>query len=177
MIKISILASILLLVSSCVRPPQLPDRQETTVIVERVKDTTIYVSDSASIQALIECDSLGRAFIREIEQITSGKIIKHPVITIDQKPGKQGDIVLPPRSVLIAKCIIDSAAVYLSWKERDTTTTRVIRPPPEIIRRPWNTWQKIQLWTGRICILLIVGYVAYKFQIHTKLLKIILKLI
>jgi hypothetical protein len=77
--KLSLLV-VLLLFASCTRyvaPPASVETNETTMHVMMARDT-IVVSDTASLQALVVCDSLGKAYLSEIDmlqgQLTSLKL-------------------------------------------------------------------------------------------------------
>lgn len=163
-----ILISILLFAAmlSC-KPVKLSDSREVnTVIVERVKDTTFYVTDSSSIQALLECDSLGNVLVKELREAKAGKYLPVPVVKATPSAKADGNI----QTILNIDCGVDSASIYLTWKERDTSRMEKETITYEkVIKRPWNNWQKIQLWTGRLSVLFLIGFIAYK----TKVLKIL----
>ncbi len=72
-------------------------------IVETIKDTTFLIKpDSATIKALIYCDSLGNAHIKEITELRAGQRVKQ-------------DIKLE-NNVLTTTATIDSAAIYFQYK-------------------------------------------------------------
>ncbi|NJN27154.1 MAG: hypothetical protein HC819_14840 [Cyclobacteriaceae bacterium] len=162
--KTIILALILIAAASC-KPFKIPDRVETDItIVETLRDTTVYLTDSASIRALVVCDSLGQVQIKEIQSLRSGKHIKPPDIKIIR--------ISPVQSIIESTCKIDSQAVYLKIKDREinnmTTVTKTI-----IKKRPWTAWQKAQLWFGRLSFVGLIIYLGFV----TGLFKMILKAI
>jgi hypothetical protein len=74
---------------------------DTEVVREVLRDTAFIVgADSAMIQALIECDSLGRARIREIAALKSGLHVAPPQIAIN------------PNNILTATAQVDSFFIY-----------------------------------------------------------------
>ena len=81
-----------------------------TEIVEVIRDTTIYVSsDKATVNALLECDSLGSVMIKDIA-VLQGKLNAKTSIIIKD-------------NVITAECECDSIAIYAQLKDRYKTTT------------------------------------------------------
>jgi hypothetical protein len=90
----------------------------TKVIVsERQIDTVLFTRpDSASIVALIRCDSLGNAYLSEIQKLQSGKAVKPSLSVKDNKA--------------FFDCKVDSMAVFLKLYRKyesvsDTSSTVV----------------------------------------------------
>ena len=115
--------SVLLLLPSCSRR-QYPQQSTgtgtvtTTTITETLHDTIITIQpDTSMIQALIECDSTGQAYLRQIHQLKAGTQIRQ---TIHLEGGR-----------LTATSAIDSMSIYLTYKDRYQTT--------EITRTETNT--------------------------------------
>lgn len=72
-------------------------------VVETVKDTHFVIKqDSATIQALIECDENGKALIRQIIDIETGERLRQS-ISMDN-------------NIITVTAKIDSAAVYFQYK-------------------------------------------------------------
>jgi len=164
LIKTILLSAILISALSC-KSIKIPDRVETDItIVETLRDTTVYLTDSASIRALVECDSLGQVKIKEIQSLKSGKHLKPPDIKIIR--------VSPKQSVIEATCQVDSLAIFLILKDREKTSVTTITKTI-ITKKPWSNWQKIQLWFGRISFLALLIYLGFV----TGLFKMILKTI
>lgn len=166
--KLLLILIALAMTVSC-RPVRLQDTTESeTIIRERDRDTTIYLTDSSSVIALLECDSLGNVLMAELIEAKAGRHLSVPVVetTGHNKPDPGG----PRQTILKIGCEVDSAAVYLSWKERDTSRSvvKTIHQPPIEIKRPWNAWQRSQLWAGRIALIMFGVIIIRKF----KLLKI-----
>lgn len=91
------------------------DRQATDSVVVRevVRDTVVTVAaDSSLIRALIECDSIGQAHLKQLEEYRAGERLKPPRIEICD-------------NVLTATAEIDSMAIYLTLKDRYKEQVRV----------------------------------------------------
>lgn len=88
-------------------PPEI-----ITEIRERVKDSLIYIpADTATFKALVRCDSLNQAYIQKLEE----------------KPGIRSRIIYKQiLDTIYFRAEIDSAAIYIKWKERDTITTKTV---------------------------------------------------
>ncbi|MDD2965444.1 MAG: hypothetical protein PHU33_15985 [Bacteroidales bacterium] len=123
-------------------------------IIEKIRDTTVYLTDSASLQALIRCDSTGKAYLARIEAMQLGRVVK-PAVSIEN-------------SVLTVDCKVDSAAVYLAWHERfeqvNTDTASFINKQLPV--NYFTPWQKAQMWAGRVGVMLLVGFVIYKLKLR-----------
>ena len=131
-------------------PPVIKD-SITTKYVETVKDTTIFISDKATLQALLECDSLGNVRIRQITDLIAGQFVKPSVIIKDR--------------ILTAKCTVDSARVYVAWKETHVkeSSVKTIQVTVEV---PLSWWKRTVMIAGYVStsllILLIVGTIIYR---------------
>lgn len=139
-------------------PPVIKD-SIVTQYVQTVKDTTIFISDEASIQALLECDSLGNVRMRQITQLMAGQYVKPSVVIKDRW--------------LTAKCIIDSARVYVAWKETHVreSSVKTIEVPVEV---PLSWWKSTMIKagyvsTGILILVLIIFLYKKKLQILQKI--------
>ena len=139
---VSTVLSVLFL-PSCGTPRLLPSstiQTDTLIIREVVRDTSVVVQrDSSLIRALVECDSLGQARIRELIDIKAGQHIKPPQLAIG------------PQNVLTVTALVDSFSVYMKLKDRyqEAVYKTVITPPPiEVNRLTW--WQQLWVAMGKI---------------------------
>lgn len=86
-------------------------------VTETVRDTVVNIMpDSASMQALLKCDSLGNVYLAQITEMELGKNVKPKIKLVN--------------NTVTLDCIVDSMAVYLTWKERYTEvsdSTTVLR--------------------------------------------------
>jgi len=108
---------LLLAMASCKSNKPLSSTISRSMVIERQVDTVVYtLPDSASIVALIRCDSLGNAYLSEIEKLMTGRAVR-PSLTVKENKA-------------IFDCKVDSMAVYLNMYRRfesQTDTTSVIR--------------------------------------------------
>lgn len=112
----------------------------------------VFLPDSAYIEALLECDSLGHVYIAKIEQLQSGKRIKPEVII--------------KNNYLKASCKVDSMLVYeliasrykVSEKVENKMSIEEIKPPDKPRFRLFD----ILPWVGYIPMFLTVVYIIYR---------------
>lgn len=75
------------------------------VVTDTIRDTVIQIRpDSSIVQALIMCDSTGRARLEEIRTLKESARIRQTLALKDNK--------------LTAKSVVDSMGIYLTYKER-----------------------------------------------------------
>ncbi|MPL77602.1 hypothetical protein SDC9_23459 [bioreactor metagenome] len=108
---------LLLALVSCKGNRSLTSAVSRNVVIEKQFDTVLFtLPDSASIVALIRCDSLGNAYLSEIAKLKTGRAVRPSLTVKDNKA--------------IFDCKVDSMAVYLNMYRRfesQTDTTSVIR--------------------------------------------------
>lgn len=95
--------------------------------IERVRDTTVILpADSAWLKGLLKCDSLGNAYLAQITELKTGKNVRAKVIVRDNK--------------IYVGCNVDSASVYIAWKEKNIKTIEkkdsLVKSPEPSIRSP-----------------------------------------
>ena len=141
------LITILLVLQSCC-PKLYPTSSEvierTEVVKEVVRDTVIQVQpDSSILQALIQCDSTGRARLQEINTLKESARL-HQSIQMEPEP-------LPYKPTAITvKTVVDSMGIYLIYKDRLKESTEV-REIETIIEKEVNIlhwWQKLLMLIG-----------------------------
>ncbi len=101
-------------VSCC--PKLYPHKTENTehivTVTETVRDTVIQVQpDSSMVQALIRCDSTGRARLEEIRTLKQSARVQQRLALQDNR--------------LTAKAVVDSMGIYLTYKERHKEDQKV----------------------------------------------------
>lgn len=125
---------------------------DSIIVTERLRDTVVRIeADSSMIEALIECDSMGRAHLRELLDYRSGERLRPPKISIQD-------------NILTASAEVDSMSIYLSLKDqlkevytgRQTDTTEYI----EVNRLTW--WQTLWVWAGKILTPLVLAAAAFR---------------
>lgn len=157
---IYLLAALLLILTGCGSHKMLAastDRQTTdsVVIRETVRDTVVTVeADSALIRALVECDSLGQAHLRQLLEYQAGDRLKPPRVAIKN-------------NVLTATAKIDSLAIYMQLKDRYQEAvkreTMTVTQYVETNKLTW--WQALFHRLGiitAIVVPLLAGFKIYK---------------
>ncbi len=131
-----------------------PTQERITTITKQVHDTVLVVkADTARLAAKLEVDSVGKVkLVKKTTdyrpQATATGRAKEPLVTIDDNNN------------LYVECDCDSAAIRFGWTETTTkdSTTITIVPPPVIIEKPVSKWRWVQIWAGRIFLLLLLLY-------------------
>lgn len=147
----------IIILGSCRGPRVLESVKTDSVYTERVvtlRDTTVVVErDSSYLQALIECDSLGNAYLKQILQIKEGNRARVPVISIEP---------IPTGNVLNVECECDSLGIYLAmYKIKESE--REVKIEKEMVKVEVNRlswWQKTQLYAFRF-LLIIIGIIVF----------------
>jgi len=118
-----------------------PSVNDSIIYSEIIRDSVIYITDSAGITALLECDTAGIIRIKQIKDMYAGQFVK-PSIVIKN-------------NWLKADCKIDSGRVYFRWKEKHIkeVKTKVFVK----ITNQLTGLQNFLCWSGGIlwCIFLI----------------------
>lgn len=151
---IRLLTTLLILQSCCPKlyPSSTEVIERTEVVKVIVRDTVIQVQpDSSILQALIQCDSTGRARLHEIQTLKESAHLQQS-IKMESKP-------LPYQPTAITlKTVVDSMGIYLTYKDRFKESTEA-REIETIIEKEVNIlywWQKLLMWMGGSIILIVV---------------------
>ena len=149
------LAALLAIPQGCCHklyPHTTENTERIVTVTETVRDTVIQVCpDSSIVQALIRCDSTGRARLEEIQTLRQSGRLRQTI-------SLQGNR-------LTAKATVDSMGIYLTYKDRYReeqkvqTIETVIEKEVNILR--W--WQKALMWAGVISTILLLGLIVAKF--------------
>ena len=148
------LAALLAIPQGCC-PKLYPHTTENTerivTVTETVRDTVIQVRpDSSIVQALIRCDSTGRAKLEEIQTLRQSERLRQTISLQNNR--------------LTAKATVDSMGIYLTYKDRYKeeqkvqTIETVIEKEVNILR--W--WQKSLMWAGAAVLIAAVLLAAVK---------------
>ena len=137
---------------------EVTEKKET--VTEVLRDTVIMVQpDSSILQALVQCDSTGRARLQEINALKESARLQQTIkIDPDPEPHKP--------TVITIKTQVDSMGIYLIYKERYKETAE-IQEIETVIEKEVNilkTWQKILMWLGAISVIIVIGYLLIKFS-------------
>ena len=147
--KIQIILLCELIVTSCcpkLYPHKMENTEHTVTITETVRDTIIRVQpDSSIVQALIRCDSTGRARLEEIRTLKESARVQHTLALKDNK--------------LTAKTVVDSMGIYLTYKElyREEQKIQVVETVIEKEVNILRWWQKALIWIGTAALVFVLG--------------------
>ncbi len=141
-------------VSCC--PKLYPHKTENTehivTVTETVRDTVIQVQpDSSIVEALIRCDSTGRARLDEIQTLRQSARVRQTLSLKDNR--------------LTTKAVVDSMGIYLTYKDRYKEEQKV-QTIETVIEKPVNIlhwWQKALIWVGAVSTLILLALIAVKF--------------
>lgn len=154
------MAAILSMQSCCHKlyPHTTEVTEKTESVTETIRDTVIMVQpDSSIIQALIQCDSTGRARLQEINALKESARLQQTIsIEPEPKPYKP--------AVITVKATVDSMGIYLTYKERYKETAQ-IQKIETVIEKEVNVlkwWQKLFIILGIVFIFLIAIKISVK---------------
>ncbi len=133
-------------------PHKTENTEHTVVVTESIRDTVIQVQpDSSIVQALIKCDSAGRARLEEIQTLKESARIQQTLALKDNK--------------LTAKAIVDSMGIYLTFKERYREEQKV-QVVETVIEKEVNIlkwWQKTLMAIGSVAMILFASTIIVRF--------------
>lgn len=134
-------------VSCC--PKLYPHKTENTehivTVTETVRDTVIQVQpDSSIVEALIRCDSTGRARLEEIRTLRQSARVQQTLSLKDNR--------------LTSKAVVDSMGIYLTYKDRykEEQKVQTIETVIEKVVNVLHWWQKALMWMGVLAVFSIV---------------------
>lgn len=152
------LLTILLVLQGCC--PKFYPQTTTTVehfevVKEVVRDTVVQVQpDSSILQALIKCDSTGRARLQEIQTLKESA-------RLQQSIKMEADPLPYQPTVITVTATVDSMGIYLTYKDRfkESVETREIETIIEKEVNLLHWWQKLLMWVGGIVLAITVGWI------------------
>ncbi|MCC8146447.1 MAG: hypothetical protein LIO93_08440 [Bacteroidales bacterium] len=124
-------------------PPQII-KETITDVREVLRDSIIRVpADSSLVKALLECDSVGNVYMKQVLDYEKGEKLNLPEVLLES-------------NIITVTATVDSLDIYIAWKEKyETTNTTETVQPMEIYTNVLTGWQWFQIWCGRILILFI----------------------
>ena len=148
---IRLLTTLLVLQSCCPKfyPQTTTTVEHFEVVKEVVRDTVVQVQpDSSILQALIKCDSTGRARLQEIQTLKESA-------RLQQSIKMEADPLPYQPTVITVKATVDSMGIYLTYKDRfkESVETREIETIIEKEVNILHWWQKTLMWAGIIAII------------------------
>ena len=153
---IRLLTTLLVLQGCCPKfyPQTTTTVEHFEVVKEVVRDTVVQVQpDSSILQALIKCDSTGRARLQEIQTLKESA-------RLQQSIKMEADPLPYQPTVITVTATVDSMGIYLTYKDRfkESVETREIET---IIEKEVNIlywWQKLLMWIGIVFSLLFIVF-------------------
>lgn len=153
---------VVLITTSCRTPrhtvqPVLPSATSSsstnTIITGGTQQQGYTKPDSASIKALMACDSLGNVYIRQIASLQMGLNVK-PSVTVKD-------------NYVYLQCKIDSMAVFNKWltyhQVQSDTVTEVKYLPGEVVEKDLKWWKQTLMYTGAAALVILLIFVVKKF--------------
>ena len=154
---IRLLTTLLVLQGCCPKfyPQTTTTVEHFEVVKEVVRDTVVQVQpDSSLLQALIKCDSTGRARLQEIQTLKESA-------RLQQSIKMEADPLPYQPTVITVKATVDSMGIYLTYKDRfkESVETREIETIIEKEVNILHWWQKLLMWVGGIVLAITVGWI------------------
>ena len=154
---IRLLTTLLVLQGCCPKfyPQTTTTVEHFEVVKEVVRDTVVQVQpDSSILQALIKCDSTGRARLQEIQTLKESA-------RLQQSIKMEADPLPYQPTVITVTATVDSMGIYLTYKDRfkESVETREIETIIEKEVNILHWWQKLLMWSGGIVITITVGWI------------------
>lgn len=139
---------VLVLVScSSPKPVLSEEKAKTITITETVHDTVFTIEkDSSSYRALLACQN-GKVVVTNVTQTEPGRTLKSPRVRLENNN-------------LIVDCELKKQELYAFWKSKQVKEVefKTIRITEFINQLTF--WQKVQIWLGRIFLLVLVYYIS-----------------
>lgn len=107
LIRCAVLVWCTTILTGCTSPRVVTNtRTVTNTLILTTTDTAIVVQpDASTLSALVECDSMGRAYIKQIIALSAGRAVLPPEVRFVDR-------------TLTVDCKVDSFAVYATIKNR-----------------------------------------------------------
>lgn len=138
-----LLLLILLISCSSSKPQKKESTTQTVTIKETLHDTVFKIEkDSSFYQALLACQN-GKVQLVNVTQAEPGRSLKSPRVRFENNK-------------LYVDCELKEQELYAHWKSQEINRME-LKTDVEYINR-LTFWQKVQIWLGRIMIILLCFY-------------------
>lgn len=150
--------SVLVLVScSSPKPVLSEDKTKTITIKETLHDTIFKIEkDSSSFKALLECQN-GKVVLKNVTQAEPGRTLKSPRVRLENNK-------------ISVDCELKEQELYAFWKSQQVKEVEIKTVRTTEFTNVLTFWQKVQIWLGRIFLLVLVYYC---FKIYSKFHRLI----
>lgn len=143
--------SVLVLVScSSPKPVLSEDKTKTITIKETLHDTVFKIEkDSSSFKALLECQN-GKVVLKNVTQAEPGRTLKSPRVRLENNK-------------LSVDCELKEQELYAFWKSQQVKEVEIKTVRITELTNVLTFWQKVQIWLGRIFLLVLFFYIGRPF--------------
>ncbi|MDX6182594.1 hypothetical protein SGQ44_10680 [Flavobacterium sp. Fl-77] len=140
--------SVLVLVSCRTPKPVLSEEKTKTITIKEILHDTIFKieKDSSTFRALLECQN-GKVVFKNVTQVEPGRTLKSPKVRLDNNK-------------LIVDCELKKQELYAFWKSQQVKEVEVKTVNTTKFINQLTFWQKVQIWLGRIFLLILIYYVG-----------------
>ena len=148
-------AMLVWMLQACRTPQPIVQTEVKEVVIEReVRDTIVTIApDSASIKALLECDSTGNVLIKELEE-TQGKNVALEMALKNKQTNKG--------TALVIDCKADSLQVLVDKYKEELSQVSDNKQVETIEVKYIPSFVKWLAWVGGVSILLALLLVVLK---------------
>ncbi|MCP2027471.1 hypothetical protein L1276_002628 [Flavobacterium sp. HSC-32F16] len=127
------------------KPIQNENKIQTITITETVHDTVFKIAkDSSSYNALLDCVN-GKVVVKNVTQAEPGRTLKSPKVRLENNK-------------LNVNCELKEQELYARWKSQQIKETEVKTINTTKFENYLTFWQKVQIWLGRIFLLVLIYY-------------------
>lgn len=133
-----LVAMLVWMLQSCKTPQPIVQTEVKEVVVEReVRDTIVtIVPDSASIRALLECDSAGNVLIKELEEV-QGKNVSL-ALALKNLKGKPATLSIDCKQDSLERVIALKDETIKELSNNKQTETIEVKYIPDVVK--WFAW-------------------------------------
>ena len=157
-IIVVVLTTMALIVFGCRTPQPIVQTEVKEVLVERtITDTIVTIApDSASIKALLECDSAGNVLIKELEEV-QGKNVSL-ALALKNAKGK-------PTTTIAIDCKQDSLEKVIALKDETIKELSNNKQTETIEVKYIPAFVKVFAWIGGgACLLVLIAIVLWVYR-------------
>lgn len=140
--------SVLVLVSCRSPKPVLSEEKVKTITLKEILHDTVFKieKDSSSFRALLECQN-GKVVLKNVTQAEPGRTLKSPKVRLENNK-------------LLIDCELKKQELYAFWKSQQVKEVEVKTVQTTKFVNYLTFWQKVQIWLGRILLLVLVYYIG-----------------
>ena len=136
----TIVAAVLVaMLQGCKTPQPIVQTDVKEVVIEKeVRDTIVTIApDSASIRALLECDSAGNVLIKELEEV-QGKNVSLALALKNSQKGKPATLAIDCKQDSLEKVIALKDETIKELSNNKQVETIEVKYIPEVVK--WFAW-------------------------------------